>query len=113
VIKRVKTSPLLSKISICNNTAYFSGLIQAERAGIDAQTVDLLFLLDSFLKEAGTNRSKLAHLLIHLRNMDDYDKFNSIYLEWIEPNSAPSRTCVQAELPNPSALVEITAVAEL
>lgn len=110
MIKRLETSPLLSKITICNDTAYLSGLVNADRDGIADQTADLLDLLEGLLKTAGTTKSNIAHLLIHLKTLDDYAAFNEVYKTWIDPQSVPSRTCVQAELPNPKALVEITAV---
>lgn len=113
MITRLETSPLLSKITIVNNTVYLSGLVQSDRDSIEAQTADLLAVLDKFLKKAGTTKSNLVHLLIHLKSLDDYSKFNEVYQSWIDAESVPSRTCVQAELPNSKALVEITAVAAL
>lgn len=113
MVTRLESSPLLSKISVCNNFVYLSGMVTPERDGIEAQAADLLALLDDFLKSAGSNKCNLVHLLIHLKSLDDYVQFNEVYKGWIDPGSIPCRTCVQAELPNPRALVEITAVAAL
>jgi hypothetical protein len=45
------------------------------------------------------------------KNIRDRDGMNEVWTPWLPKNEAPARACVQAELANPSILVEIMVTA--
>ncbi|BCH21991.1 RidA family protein [Mesorhizobium sp. L-8-3] len=81
------------------------------KAGIEAQTADVLAKIDALLAEAGTSKSKLVAVNIFLPQIGDFETMNRIYDAWVDPERLPARACVEARLADPDLRIEITAVA--
>ncbi|MDM0071578.1 RidA family protein [Variovorax sp. J31P207] len=116
VILRSQTGPRMSQAVTYNGTVYLAGQV-AEDISLDAagQTRQALASIDSLLKAAGSDRTRLLSSQIFLRSMVDFDAMNKVWDAWIGEVSgdAPARATVQAQLAAPEYLVEIVVVAAL
>ena len=75
------------------------------------KTADVLAQIDQLLEEHGTDKTRLLQAQIWVRNIKDRDAMNAVWTPWLPKDGAPARACVQAELANPSILVEIMVTA--
>jgi enamine deaminase RidA (YjgF/YER057c/UK114 family) len=112
-IERKHTNARMSKIVqhgalvfLCGQTSSGSGA-----ADIDAQTREALSRIDALLAEAGSDRSRLLSVTVHLKSMADFAKMNVCWEGWLAGVAAPARTTVQAALATEDLLVEFTVTA--
>jgi enamine deaminase RidA (YjgF/YER057c/UK114 family) len=114
-ITRIETGPRLSKAVIHNGIAYLSGLTAVNRDGdAKAQTEDILAQLDTWLKNAGTDRSRLLSAQIWVADMArDFNLMNAAWEAWILEDTAPARATTEAMLASPAIRVEIMVTAAL
>lgn len=102
--------PKYSQVVIHGDTCYFAG--QAELGdGIVEQTEATLRECDRVLRMAGTDKTKLLSVMVWLKDMGDYAKFNEVYVKWIDGAQKPVRACVKSEMALPEYLVEIQMIA--
>jgi 2-iminobutanoate/2-iminopropanoate deaminase len=66
--------------------------------------------LSAVLEAAGTSLEHALKVTVYLRNVEDRDAFNAVYVE-VMPKPFPARTDAFCELGNPDMLVEIEIVA--
>jgi enamine deaminase RidA (YjgF/YER057c/UK114 family) len=66
--------------------------------------------LSAVLEAAGTSLEHALKVTVYLRNVEDRDAFNAVYVE-VMPKPFPARTAAFCELGNPDMLVEIEVVA--
>lgn len=78
---------------------------------IVGQTEQTLANIDRFLKDAGTDKSKILSVTIYLKDITDYNAMNEVWDQWVVESKPPARTCVEAKLYAPEVLVEMTVVA--
>ncbi|MGN6807393.1 MAG: RidA family protein [Trinickia sp.] len=112
-ITRIETGPRLSKAVIHNGIAYISGLTAANRDGdATVQTEDILAQLDTWLKKAGTDRSRLLCAQIWVADMArDFNLMNVAWEAWMPEGTAPARATTEAMLASPAIRVEIMVTA--
>ena len=114
MIQRYQKGSRMSQAVSYGGLVYIAGQVAENRkAGIEDQTRDVLGKIDTLLKEAGTDRSKLLAVNVFLPAIVDFDAMNSVYDAWIDPANPPARACVEARLADPDLRVEMTAVAAL
>ena len=80
----------------------------ADDAG--AQVRQALDNLRSALAEEGATLTDVAAMNVFLADARDFATMNAIYREYF-PIDPPTRATVQADLPNPQALIQIAAIA--
>jgi len=112
-----KTSPIASQCVTFGNMVYPAGQVPVDpRTGqitgdeIQAQTRQCLENLKAVLACAGTSLDKLLKVNVYLRNMDDFERFNEVYVSYF-PSQPPSRTTVQVARLWSTILIEIEGVA--
>ena len=124
--KKALTSPNIypavgpySQAILNNNHLYISGLLGLDKNGVlipggfKPQTQKILEYLDAILNEAGISKSHLLHLRVYLTDINDFTEFNSIYTNYLQGTTPPTRECLQvAKLPK-NASIEIIAEATL
>jgi 2-iminobutanoate/2-iminopropanoate deaminase len=90
---------------------YLSGVTDPEPAAdVAAQTRHVLQRLDGVLREAGGSLLDVVSAMVYLRSAAGFQAMNAAYgAFW--PDDPPTRTTVVADLLEPSALVQISAVA--
>ncbi|MER8542966.1 RidA family protein [Mesorhizobium sp. M1334] len=85
-----------------------SGQVPDDRTlDVPGQTADVLAKVDRLLAEAGTDKSRVTHAYIWLRDIADFDLMNSSWDKWESLGNGPARTCVEARIAAPDIRVEI------
>ena len=113
-IQRLGTDvlPPMSQAVVHNNIVYLSGQVDATADDVVGQAKNVLAKVDKYLKEAGTDKSKLLTSSIWLKDIDkDFGAMNEVWNAWIDPNNKPVRATTQASLASPKMLVEIQVTA--
>ena len=113
-IKRVNAGPRMSSAVVHGNTVYLAGLTADDtKADVKGQTKQILDKIDKFLKEAGTDKSKILSANIWLTDITTWSQMNEVWDAWVAPGNTPARATVQSALARPTNLVEIMLVAAL
>jgi 2-iminobutanoate/2-iminopropanoate deaminase len=77
---------------------------------IEEETVMGLENLRIILEEAGSNLGSVLSITVYLLDLEEYDRFNTVYRRYF-PQDPPARTCIQAARLPFGTRVEISAVA--
>jgi enamine deaminase RidA (YjgF/YER057c/UK114 family) len=114
-IQRQLTNERLSQIVVHNGTVYLAGQVGDDMAaGIEQQTRETLNNIERLLDLAGTDKSRILSVTIHLKDIDaDFAGMNSVWDKWLNKGLAPARATVESKLCEPEILVEMTVVAAL
>lgn len=112
-IQRQEVGSRMSKIVVHGDTVYLAGLVadKARGASVGEQTREILGMIDGFLAQAGTDKSKLLQATIWLQDIRTVDEMNKVWDAWVVPNSTPARACIEARLQSPALMVEIRVIA--
>ncbi len=86
--------------------------LQIEGATASEQTTLVLNNLETVLKAAGTDRTRVLKTSVFLKNFADFEKMNKAY-ETFFGDHKPARTTVEVSRLPREALVEIECIAEL
>jgi enamine deaminase RidA (YjgF/YER057c/UK114 family) len=104
--------PTMSQAVVHNDIVYLSGQVDGTGEDVVEQTKNVLAKVDTYLKEAGTDKSKLLTSTIWLKNIErDFGAMNEVWCQWIDPNNKPVRATTEASLAAPNMLVEIQVTA--
>ena len=103
----------MSKAVALGDIVFVSGQMAVKKRGasITDQTVEVLELIEDYLKAAGTNKSKLLMVNIWLADIAHFDEMNKVWDAWSDQENLPARATVEARLNSPDCGVEISAVA--
>jgi enamine deaminase RidA (YjgF/YER057c/UK114 family) len=113
-IKRINVGPILSSGVVHGNTVYLAGLTADDhKADVKGQTEQILAKIDKFLKEAGTDKTKILSANIWLTDIGTWGQMNEVWKAWIPAGNTPARATVEAKLANPALKVEIMVQAAL
>lgn len=77
---------------------------------IASQTRRVLDSVKEVIETAGGTMDDVVFNQIFLRDLADYDRMNSVYVQYF-PNLLPARFCVKVEMVKPEFLVEIVTTA--
>src|ERR1700730_9997014 len=112
-----KPSPIASHCVRFGNLVYPAGQVPVDpKTGkvvendIQTQTRQCLENMKAILTIAGTSLDNLLKVNCYLRTMDDFDRFNEVYVKYF-PSKPPARTTVQAAGLWNGILIEIEGVA--
>jgi reactive intermediate/imine deaminase len=89
---------------------FVSGQIGNADAGFNEEVHQALNNVSDILKQAGTTMKKVLNVTVYLRNIQQIDEFNSIYVTYFQA-PYPTRTCVAVSDLVKKANVEISVVA--
>ena len=111
-IERKHVGPRLSQVVTHGDTVYLAGIVADHPTpDVAAQTGQILDKIDQYLKEAGTDKSKILTATIWLSDIRFFDDMNSVWDKWVSPGNSPARACVEAKLAHTKYWVEIRVVA--
>ena len=110
-VTRLHSGPRMSQIVIHSNTGYLAGQVGTPGADVATQTQDCLNAIDTLLKEAGSNKSRLLQVIIWLADMSDFAEMKAVYDAWIDPENPAARACGEAKLATPEYRVEFIVTA--
>lgn len=102
--------PIISKVVEHGGIVYLCGILPDPVGDISAQTRQVLERVDEALRLAGTDKSKLLTAQLWLADMRLFEAHNAVWNEWVDPENAPVRACVRADLVR-TCLVEIIVTA--
>jgi len=114
-LKRINAGARMSDAVISGNIVYTSGKVASKNKGksVTLQTKEILETIDSILKQAGTDKSKLITANIWLSKISTFQEMNKVWDAWVIPGSTPARATVEAKLADPGYTVEIMVTAAL
>ena len=81
--------------------------------GIKEQTTQALANMKNVLEEANGSLEDVVSVTLILRNIDDLEEFNEVYLKFFKNNFPARITSESTRLPLPDILLEIGAIAVL
>ncbi|HWB52245.1 MAG TPA: RidA family protein [Stellaceae bacterium] len=115
-VKRIDTTqppgPRMSRAVIHDDRVFLAGLTASDATqDIQGQTRQVLDKIDHYLKEAGTDKSKLLTANLWIKDMALFSQMNAVWNDWVDPQNPPCRACVRADLARPEILVEIMVTA--
>jgi enamine deaminase RidA (YjgF/YER057c/UK114 family) len=111
-IDRIEMGPRISAVVRYNGMAFVSGQIPAKSGeDIRVQTQEVLARIESLLKAARSDKTKLLSASIWLANIADFGPMNQIWEQWIDADHKPARATVGAALSSPGFAVEISVIA--
>ena len=103
------------------DTVYLSGVTAnadaangpiAEDDSVEEQTKRVLNVIDERLARAGTDKSKVMHAQVWLKDIGEFAAMNRAWNAWVgAAENKPVRATVQATLATPAMLVEIMVTA--
>ena len=73
----------------------------------------ILAKIDKYLREAGSDKSKIVSANIWLSDIRTFNQMNKVWDAWVSPGNTPARATVQSDLATPQLQVEIMCVASL
>jgi enamine deaminase RidA (YjgF/YER057c/UK114 family) len=114
-IQRIDAGDRMSQAVVHGDTVYLSGQVARETAGqaVAEQTREILRLIDALLERAGSSRANVLDVQLYLRDLADLGAVNAVWLGWVSPGLAPTRTTIQTTLASPDYALEIRVVAAL
>lgn len=116
-IERHRSNQRMSQIVVHGGVVYLAGQVALDKPGasVREQTSDTLARIDTLLKEAGTDKSRLLTANIWLTDISTFDEMNSVWDAWVSPGNPPARATVEAALAGPKGTysVEIMVTAAL
>ncbi len=117
--KAAVTGGPYSQAVIHNGLIYVSGqgavdpVTNEIRLGtIEEETALGIENLKIVLEEAGSGLDNILTMTVHLLDMDEYGRFNTIYKQYFDTDP-PARTCIQAACLPFGTRVELTAIAHV
>ncbi|MBR9858883.1 MAG: RidA family protein [Gammaproteobacteria bacterium] len=111
-IHRINPCQRWSDITVFNGIAHFVEVPESDLdADVQGQTAQIFAQAEQALAKIGSDKTRLLSVTIYLTDFANLPAFNAVWDAWFEPNTAPSRACVKAELANPRYLVELAFVA--
>lgn len=114
MIRRLHPGKRFCEAVIANGTLITAGITtRADGGTVTEQTRDILEQIDALLAEAGTTKARLLSAAVWLRDIADFDEFNAVWDNWVDPANLPVRATVEARLAAPELKVEIQVTALL
>ena len=112
-ITRIGVGPRMSKAVVHGNMVYLAGQVAdaAKGKSVTDQTADILSQIDTILKEAGTDKTKLISANIWLADIKTFAEMNAVWDKWVVQGATPARATVEAKLAAPEYTVEIAVIA--
>lgn len=111
-IQRLQAGPRLSQVVIHGDTVYTAGIVADDsNADVGGQTGQILDKIDRYLKEAGTDKTRILMATIWLSDIRYYDEMNAVWDMWVPKGHTPARACVESRLAAPKYKVEIRVIA--
>lgn len=110
-VKRMRIGKRLSHVVVSDDTVYLAAVASDPVPSISEQTRQALKNVDSYLADAGSNKSKVLSVTIWLKDMNDFNAMNQEWDAWVDTNNLPVRATVEARLADPGCLVEFMVTA--
>jgi enamine deaminase RidA (YjgF/YER057c/UK114 family) len=97
-IQRWGASRRWSDVVVHRNVAYWVEVAADLDRDPRGQIEQVLAQIDATLRDLGTGREQLLQVVIYLADLADISILNELWDDWVVPERAPVRACVQAGL---------------
>src|SRR6185295_7701823 len=90
-VERHEAGPRMSQVVVHGDTVYLAGVVARNASGksMTDQTKDVLASIDGYLKQAGTDKSKLLSANIWITDMSKFAEMNAVWDAWVSPGNTP------------------------
>jgi enamine deaminase RidA (YjgF/YER057c/UK114 family) len=112
-IKRIETGQRMSQGVVANGMVWLAGQVGEPGKSVAEQTRAILAQIDSLLKKAGTDKTRIVSAQIWMADMADFAQMNEVWDGWVAQGHAPARATGEAKLATPDYKVEIIVTALL
>ncbi len=111
-IQRFVQNGRYSAVVINNGTIYMAGQTPGDcQQDVQGQTKQVLEKIERLLGEYNSDKDHILSATIYLRDIADFARINEVWDNWVNAQTAPARTCVEARLAREDILIEITITA--
>ncbi len=101
----------LSDATDYNGVIYTAGQVADDlKAGMKAQTADVLRQIDALLAKCGSNKSRILSATVYVTDMALKPEMDEAWMAWVDQTRPPARATVEARL-GANVLVEIMVTA--
>lgn len=91
--------PYVSHATIVGSLIFVCGMGPNDLAAdVETQTEQTILNIKTILEEVGSSLSKVAKVVVYLKDVSDYERMNNVFSKYFTENP-PARTCVQATSP--------------
>ncbi|MER9468972.1 RidA family protein [Mesorhizobium sp. M0482] len=110
--ERLLRAPSLYRVVKHNGIAYIGGIVADDDSqDMGGQTREVLAKLDTYLKEAKSDRSKLLSATIFITDMNVKPDMDAAWKEWFAPDELPARATIGVADLGERTLIELIATA--
>ena len=107
-IKRHHPGASLSRLVEFGNLVFVAGTTADDKsANCKGQTEQILRKIEQFLREAGSDKSKILGCNVWVSDIREKDQMDAAWQAWVDPNNKPARATVESRLATPDTRVEI------
>lgn len=113
VLQRLGVAQRYSEAAIFNGVVYLAGQVPETTLDqdIEAQTREVLTLIDQLLASAGSDKNRILMCQIFIADLADFEGMNRVWDTWVVKDHSPPRATVEARLANPKYRLEIVVTA--
>lgn len=112
-IKRIESGQRMSQAVVANGTVWLAGQVAEPGKSVTDQTKAILAQIETLLKKAGTDKTRIVSAQIWLADMADFSEMNAVWDAWVPRGHAPTRAAGESKLASPDYKVEIIVTAVL
>lgn len=112
-INRIEGGQRMSQAVVANGTIWLAGQVSQPGKSVTEQTQGILAQIDTLLKKAGADKTRITYAQIWLADMADFNEMNAVWDAWVPQGHTPARAAGEAKLATPDYRVEIIVTAVL
>ncbi|SIS94521.1 RidA family protein [Paracoccus saliphilus] len=112
-IKRIESGQRMSQAVVANGTVWLAGQVAEPGKSVTEQTKAILAQIETLLKKAGTDKTRIVAAQIWLADMADFVEMNAVWDAWVPQGHVPTRAAGESKLATPDYKVEIIVTAVL
>lgn len=112
-IKRIECGQRMSQAVVANGMVWLAGQVGEPGKPAADQTRAILAQIDTLLKKAGTDKTRIVSAQIWMADMVDFPAMNEVWDAWVPQGHAPARATGESKLATPDYKVEIIVTALL
>jgi enamine deaminase RidA (YjgF/YER057c/UK114 family) len=103
-------TPTRSRAVRRGNLIYTVAVADTAEQDMRRQTNEALAKIERFLKDAGSDKSRLLSCTVYICDMALKPQMNATWDAWVDMENPPQRACIGATLEHPH-MIEVVAVA--
>ncbi|MCG7393828.1 RidA family protein [Microvirga sp. ACRRW] len=105
-------TPIMHRVVVHNGIVFVGGTVADDMSvGLEGQTDQILAKIDGYLKEAGTDKTRLLSATIFLTDLNRKPEMDKAWKRWLSPEHFPTRATVGVADLGEDTLIEIVITA--